>query len=95
MIVFRGAPVYAPIAGTSLSYATNTEDSVFLHKPDNQVYALLSGRWFRAGNINAPWIYAGNDLPADFAKISVGKPYSNVLVSVPGTQEAALLCCLN
>jgi hypothetical protein len=89
LIVFRGAPVYAPIAGTSLSYATNTEDSVFLHKPDNQVYALLSGRWFRAGNINAPWLYAGNDLPADFAKISVGKPYSNVLVSVPGTQEAS------
>ena len=29
LIVFRGAPVYAPIAGTSLSYATNTEDSVF------------------------------------------------------------------
>ncbi len=89
LIVFRGAPVYAPIAGTSLSYATNTEDSVFLHKPDNQIYALLSGRWFRAGNINAPWVYAGNDLPADFAKISTGKPYSNVLVSVPGTQEAS------
>ncbi|MGB9243500.1 MAG: hypothetical protein WCC03_09120 [Candidatus Acidiferrales bacterium] len=89
LIVFRGAPVYAPIPGTSLSYATNTEDSVFLHKPDNQVYALLSGRWFRAGNINAPWVYAGNDLPADFAKISTGKPYSNVLVSVPGTQEAS------
>ena len=75
--------------GTSLSYATNTEDSVFLHKPDNQIYALLSGRWFRAGNINAPWVYAGNDLPADFAKISAGKPYSDVLVSVPGTQEAS------
>jgi hypothetical protein len=89
LIVFRGAPVYAPIPGTSLSYATNTEDSVFLHKPDNQIYALLSGRWFRAGNINAPWVYAGNDLPADFAKISTGKPYSNVLVSVPGTQEAS------
>jgi hypothetical protein len=89
LIVFRGAPVYAPIPGTSLFYATNTEESVFLHKPDNQIYALLSGRWFRAGNINAPWVYAGNDLPADFAKISTGKPYSNVLVSVPGTQEAS------
>ncbi|MGH9747628.1 MAG: hypothetical protein ACRD59_16150 [Candidatus Acidiferrales bacterium] len=89
LIVFKGVPNYAPIAGTSLSYATNSEDSVFVHKPDNQVYALLSGRWFRAGNINAPWIYAGNDLPADFAKISPGKPYSSVLVSVPGTQNAS------
>ena len=89
LIVFRGAPVWSPIPGTSLSYATNTEDQVFLHKPDNQIYALLSGRWFRAGNINAPWVYAGNDLPADFARISPGKPYSNALVAVPGTQEAS------
>ncbi|HTR67520.1 MAG TPA: hypothetical protein VMH85_17200 [Terriglobales bacterium] len=89
LIVFRGAPVWSPISGSSLSYATNTENSVFLHKPDNQVYALLSGRWFRAGNIDAPWIYAGNDLPADFARISPGKPYSNALVSVPGTQQAS------
>ena len=89
LIVFRGVPVYSPIPGTSLSYATNTDDSVFFHRPDNQVYALLSGRWFRAGNINAPWVYAGNGLPADFARISTGKPYSTVLVSVPGTQEAS------
>ena len=89
LIVFRGVPVYSPIPGTSLSYATNTDDSVFLHRPDNQVYALLSGRWFHAGNINAPWVYAGNGLPADFARISTGKPYSTVLVSVPGTQEAS------
>jgi hypothetical protein len=89
LIVFHGAPVYATIPGTSLSNATNTEDQVFLHKPDNQIYALLSGRWFRAGNINAPWVYAGNDLPADFARISTGKPYSSALVAVPGTQEAS------
>lgn len=88
LIVFRGAPNYAPIPGTSLSYATNTDDSVFLHKPDNQVYALLSGRWFRAGNVTAPWVYAGNNLPADFAKIPPGKPYSSVRVSVPGTESA-------
>jgi hypothetical protein len=33
LIVFRGQPVYAPIPGTNLSYATNTDSSVFLHKP--------------------------------------------------------------
>jgi hypothetical protein len=89
LIVFRGSPVWSPISGTTLSYATNTENSVFLHKPDNQIYALLSGRWFRAGNINAPWVYAGNDLPSDFARIPTGKPYSTALVAVPGTVEAS------
>ncbi len=89
LIVFRGAPVYAPVPGTALYVATNTDSTIFQHKPDNQVYALISGRWFRAGNIEAPWIYAGNNLPADFAKIPQGHPYSEAIVSVPGTQEAS------
>jgi hypothetical protein len=89
LIVFRGAPVYAPVPGTSLLAATNTDSTVFQHKPDNQVYALVSGRWFRAGNVEAPWVYAGNNLPADFAKIPQGHGYSAAIVSVPGTQEAS------
>src|SRR3984885_9228355 len=88
VIVFRGQPVYAPIPGTNLSYATNTQSTFFIHKPDNQLYVLISGRWFRAGSLEAPWVFAGNDLPADFAKIPGGKPYSVALVSVAGTQAA-------
>jgi hypothetical protein len=89
LIVFRGQPVYAPVPGTTLAVATNTDSTVFQHKPDNQVYALLSGRWFRAGNVEAPWVYAGNNLPADFARIPQGHSYSEAIVSVPGTQEAS------
>lgn len=88
VIVFRGQPVYAPIPGTNLSYATNTQSTFFIHQPDNQLYVLISGRWFRAGSLEAPWVFAGNDLPPDFAKIPGGKPYSVALVSVPGTQVA-------
>jgi hypothetical protein len=89
LIVFQGQPVYAPIPGTSLAYATNTQSTLFIHQPDKQVYVLLSGRWFRAGNLDAPWVYAGNELPADFAKIPTGHSYSVALVSVPGTQVAS------
>jgi hypothetical protein len=89
LIVFKGKPVYAEIPGTSLAYATNTESSVFLHHPDNQVYVLISGRWFRAGSLDAPWVYAGDNLPADFAKLPPGQPYSAAIVSVPGTQAAS------
>jgi hypothetical protein len=87
--VFKGAPIYEPIPGTSLSYATNTQSTVFIHKPDNQLYILISGRWFRAASLNAPWVYAGNSLPADFANIPAGHSYSAALVSVPGTQVAS------
>jgi len=89
LIVFKGEPVWAAIPGTNVMYATNTESQVFQHKPDNQIYVLISGRWFRAGTLDAPYVYAGGELPADFARIPAGHSYSVALVSVPGTQVAS------
>jgi hypothetical protein len=88
LLLFKGEPTYKEIALTNLAYATNTESDVFLHKPDRQVYVLLSGRWFRAKGLQGPWAYAGNDLPADFANIPVNHPRAQVLASVPGTRQA-------
>jgi hypothetical protein len=88
LILFKGSPDYAKIPGTALQYATNTESSVFLHTPDNEVYVLLSGRWFSAGSLQGPWVFAGNDLPADFLRLPKKQSYSVALASVPGTQEA-------
>jgi hypothetical protein len=89
LIVFAGKPIYSKIPGTNLSYATNTDSKVFLHQPDNQIYVLISGRWFRAASLAGPWTYAGDSLPPDFAMIPPGHAYSGVLVSVPGTEHAS------
>jgi len=89
LISFKGAPTFAKIPGTALQYATNTDSNVFLHSPDNQVYVLLSGRWFRAATLQGPWTFAGNDLPTDFFRLPTHQPYSVVLASVPGTLEAS------
>ncbi|WP_433966608.1 hypothetical protein [Tunturiibacter gelidiferens] len=89
LILFRGRPIYSKIPETNLSYAMNTEAKVFLHQPDGQVYVLISGRWFRAAGLEGPWMYAGDSLPADFRMIPRGSPCHDVLVSVPGTQEAS------
>jgi hypothetical protein len=89
LLLFKGAPAYSKIPGTDLQYATNTESNVFLHSPDNQVYVLLSGRWFRASSLQGPWTFASNDLPADFSRLPKKQSYSVVLASVPGTQEAS------
>jgi hypothetical protein len=89
LLLFKGAPVFAKIPGTALSYATNTESNVFQHAPDNQIYVLLSGRWFRAASLQGPWVFASNDLPADFSRLPEKQPYSVVLSSVPGTQQAS------
>jgi hypothetical protein len=69
LIAFMGKPVYSKIPGTSLSYATNTENKVFVHQPDGQIYVLISGRWFRAASLAGPWTYASDSLPGDFAMI--------------------------
>ena len=88
VIEFKGAPVYAKIPGTQLTYATNTKSAVFVQTNEQKYYFLVSGRWFRAASLDGPWSYASEDLPSDFAKIPPNGPGSDVLASVPGTQEA-------
>ncbi len=78
-----------PVGGTSLLTVSNADHAVFVDPSTNQSYVLLSGRWFRAPMLTGPWTHvAGNQLPADFAKISPQDPKANVLVSVPGTPQA-------
>jgi hypothetical protein len=89
MILLKGGPIYARIPGTQLLYVTNTDSDLFVDSKDNMYYVLISGRWFRGKGVNGPWSYAGNDLPADFAKIPANSPKADVLASVPGTIEAA------
>jgi hypothetical protein len=76
------------IPGTNVSYAKNSENDVFLHSGENQIYFLTSGRWFRAKTLDGPWTYATADLPADFGKIPEDNPKSHVVASVPGSQQA-------
>lgn len=88
LIVFSGKPVFANIAGTKLTYATNTESDLFLYSPSGAYYYLSAGRWFSSPGPTGPWTYATDQLPADFALIPANSPASRVLASVPGTPEA-------
>ncbi|WP_194270627.1 autotransporter [Glaciimonas soli] len=89
LIVTNGAPKYVAVAGTHLEYVENTTGHVFKHLPDNQIYVLVSGRWFRAADNHGPWEYvAANALPADFAQIPDDSPVENVKASIAGTQQA-------
>ena len=87
-IAFAGAPAYKKIEGTQLAYATNTDSWVFKNAGDGQLYYLVTGRWFRAPQLEGPWSYAGNDLPGDFQRIPANSDAAEVLSSVPGTSEA-------
>src|SRR5205085_10566026 len=75
--------------GTQLLYCNNSDSALFMQLGTQQLYVLVSGRWFKAMALQGPWTFvAGKDLPPDFAKIPPDGPKANVRVSVPGTPEA-------
>jgi hypothetical protein len=88
VILFDGTPAYTAIPGTQLSYATNTISYVFSSAATKQVYYLTTGRWFSANSFDGPWAYATPSLPEDFSRIPESSPASQVLTSVPGTEQA-------
>jgi hypothetical protein len=88
LIVFAGKPVFTAIAGTKLTFATNTDSDLFVYSPTGAYYYLSAGRWFSAPGPSGPWTYATDQLPADFARIPPNSPAGRVLSSVPGTPEA-------
>ena len=89
LIVIKGQPEYVPVPGTGLFWISNTESDLFSMGKDGPLYYLVSGRWFRAPNLNGHWTFATPTLPEDFRRISLEHPRSRVLASVPGTQQAA------
>jgi hypothetical protein len=89
LIVTDGAPQWQPIQNTKLLYVTNTTGHIFKEIGDQDSYVLISGRWFRAGDMKGPWTFVGADkLPADFANIPDDSPKENVKASVAGTPQA-------
>jgi hypothetical protein len=89
LIVFDGQPEYQPIAGVDLLYVTNTTSDVFRNVEDQQLYLVLSGRWYRGPSTDGPWTYVPADsLPAIFAEIPAESEKGSVRAHVAGTEEA-------
>jgi hypothetical protein len=89
IIITKGPMEWMPIDNTSLIYVMNTTGNIFRDIDNQQVYVLVTGRWFTAPNLPGPWSYiSGKDLPVDFALIPDTSPKENVKASVPGTPQA-------
>lgn len=90
LIWTNGPAEMSTIAGTDLLYVTNTDSDVFLDIDSQQLYVLLSGRWYTAPNHDGPWEYVPPEqLPPDFARIPPDSDKANVLADVPNTPQAA------
>ena len=69
LVITDGPPRYQTIDGTSLQYLANTTARVFREPTDQELYALVEGRWFRAWTTDGPWqLVPSDELPADIAK---------------------------
>ena len=54
---FDGPPQFAPVAGTPLTYVTNSHVPMIQVAP-NAFYSVTAGVWFTAAQLTGPWIIA-------------------------------------
>ncbi|MFO1316730.1 MAG: hypothetical protein U1F58_14125 [Burkholderiales bacterium] len=83
LVVFDGEPVMAPIGGTTLSAAVNTNWDVFVDAPTRTWYLLVNGGWMAAPDAKGPWRPAGR-LPPAFAALPDDANFAAVKKQVPG-----------
>jgi hypothetical protein len=83
LVVFDGEPVMAPVDGSTLSFAVNTNWDVFKDASNNTWYLLNNGGWLAAPDARGPWMPAGR-LPSAFASLPADKNFAEVKKQMPG-----------
>ncbi len=74
-VEYGGDPKFEPIKGTSMAYATNTQDKVI--KVGDVYYLCLQGVWFMSPNPQGPWTTA-TSVPQEIYTIPPSSPVYNV-----------------
>jgi uncharacterized membrane protein YgcG len=74
-VTYEGAPQFAPIQGTSMSYATNTPQRVI--QVGDLYYLCLNGIWFFSASPQGPWQTA-QSVPQQIYTIPPSSPVYNV-----------------
>jgi len=72
---YDGAPQFKPIEGTSLQYASNTQEKVI--KVGDMYYLCFQAVWFMSTNPNGPWKVT-NSVPTEIYTIPPSSPVYNV-----------------
>ncbi|HSE97212.1 MAG TPA: hypothetical protein VLD57_03005, partial [Blastocatellia bacterium] len=74
-VVYNGDPEYAPIEGTSLARAVNTDKDII--KVGDMYYMCFDGVWFMGSSPNGPWSVTGS-VPGEIYEIPVSSAAHNV-----------------
>jgi hypothetical protein len=88
LLVFDGDPVLAPVTGTSLSAAVNTNWDVFVDNGTKTWYWLNNGAWLTASDVKGPWAPV-TTLPAAFSSLPADENFAAVRKQIPGRRMSA------
>ncbi len=89
LIASDGPPQWQSLAQGALMYVNNTETPWLRELATNNMYVLLSGRWYRAKSERGPWTFVrADELPQSFSLIPPDSDIGGLRVSVAGTEEA-------
>jgi hypothetical protein len=89
LVVTDGKPDWQSVTGGELLYVQNTENAWLRELSTNNMYLLLSGRWFRSKSEGGPWTFVrADELPESFANIPPESDIGGLRASVAGTEEA-------
>jgi hypothetical protein len=89
LIVTQGEPDWQSLPGGTLLYVQNTETPWLRELSTNNLYLLLSGRWYRSKSLEGPWTFVrADELPASFQDIPPESAIGGLRASVAGTEEA-------
>ncbi len=89
LIVTEGPMQFSPLADGELLIVTNSENDLLREVTSQEIYVLLSGRWYSARSEAGPWEFRRPDeLPESFARIDPDSDYGYLLVWVAGTEMA-------
>jgi hypothetical protein len=76
LVIFDGNPIMAPIQGTDLKYAVNTNWNVIYNGADSHYYLLDGDSWISATGAQGPWSPA--TAPASFSQIPASTNWKEV-----------------
>lgn len=88
VVLFDGAPIFAPIEDADLEVAVNSNWDVLKQVDDDRVYLLLEESWLAAAQVTGPWEPAGK-LPVEFQKLPADEQWADVRQHIPGKEVAA------
>jgi hypothetical protein len=89
LVSTQGKPKWESLPGGEILYVSNTETPWLRELSTNNMYVLLSGRWYRSKSQDGPWTFVrADELPAAFKDIPPASDIGGTRVAVAGTDEA-------